>query len=218
MPKSKSKVMRGEAPKKKRVKQKQKQKTSVKTNVKVNVQSSGGSGGGGSSQGGYTPEVTRPAPYIPSAFQEARLANILDQIAKNVPVNISELVTTGRPIPEKAPPSGYNPRNDSEVLNSVFSPPLSFDAPYEIGGVSNANSRGAERALPNYEEVRRKFEIDPIDLTGLSQAEQSDILGGEFHPNQEFIIQPKKGGRKKGSKNKPKKVSSAETQSESGSM
>jgi hypothetical protein len=49
----------------------------------------------------------------------------------------------------------------------------------------------------------------------MSEDERSQIMGGEFAEEQEFVIQPKpkRGGGKKGSKNKPKFVI-AESESE----
>jgi len=76
--------------KKRKLKQKQKQKQVVKQSVRVNVQSSGGSGGGGS-----------VPPFVPSAFNESRLATLLETVAKKVPVQQPIYVPTGEAIPAR---------------------------------------------------------------------------------------------------------------------
>lgn len=171
--------------KKRKLRQKQKQKQVVRTNVKVNVQSSGGSGGGGSSQGGGVPS------YIPSAFNEQKLASLVEQIAAKVPVRQQVPVPVGMPIQQQVPSESFKPANDNATLKGVFNSPINFDEPVKVGGVS----KGDENT--RLEEIATRYRIAPIDVT-------SDQPVPQGHPQQEYIIQPKKGGRRKGSKNKPK--------------
>jgi hypothetical protein len=96
-------------PKKKGLKQKQKQM--VKTNVRVNVQSSGGSGAGGS---------IPPMSGVPSAFNEARLATLIEQISRKVPVQQPIYVPSGMPIDSFVPTAPFNPKDDRATLNAVF--------------------------------------------------------------------------------------------------
>jgi len=120
--------------KKRKLKQKQKQKQVVKQSVRVNVQSSGGSGGGGS-----------VPPFVPSAFNEARLATLLETVARKVPVQQPIYVPTGEAIPARnieAVPA--NPLNDTETLRAVFNKPIDFDRPIELGGI------GQERPKRSY--------------------------------------------------------------------
>lgn len=185
-------VMKKPKDKKRKLRQKQKQRQTVKTNVKVNVQSSGGSGGGGSSQGGSMPSM------IPSAFNERQLDGILQQIAQRIPVRQNVPVNNGMPIPQYVDPPRVNPANDNATLNSVFSAPLSFDSPMKVGGVSKG---GENTAL---EEITQRYRVDPIDIRGMSEDDMRALNATQFHQEQEFIIQPKQRGRKKGGKNKPK--------------
>lgn len=94
-------------PKKKGLKQKQKQM--VKTNVRVNVQSSGGSGAGGSIPSG-----------VPTAFNEARLATLIEQISRRVPVQQPVYVPSGMPIEQLVATAPFNPKDDRATLNAVF--------------------------------------------------------------------------------------------------
>ena len=103
------KAKKPKAPKKKGLKQKQKQM--VKTNVKVNVQSSGGSGAGGS---------IPPTAGVPSAFNEARLASLIESIGRRVPIQQPVYVPSGMPIQEQVPVAPFQPANDEATLNAVF--------------------------------------------------------------------------------------------------
>lgn len=177
--------------KRKKPKQKQKQKQIVKTNVKVSVQSSGGSGGGGSSM---------PQPFTDRSGENVRLQNLIEQLARKV--NVPVLVPNNMPITEQVRAPVYNPANDATTFKSIFKAPINFDEPISTGGVSQNSNR------PTYEDIRGRYVIPPIDTTGMSGDEISQLMGGEFAEEQEFVIQPKpkKGGRTKGSKNKPKFV------------
>lgn len=97
------------APKKKGLKQKQKQM--VRTNVKVNVQSAGGSGAGGS---------IPPNAGIPNVFQEERLASLIEQISRRVPIQQPMYVPSGMPIQHQVPVAPFEPTNDEATLNAVF--------------------------------------------------------------------------------------------------
>jgi hypothetical protein len=90
---------------------KQKQKQMVRTSVRVNVQSAGGSGAGGS---------IPPTAGVPSAFQEARLASLIEQIGRRVPVQQPVYVPSGMPIEELVPVARFQPANDAATLNAVF--------------------------------------------------------------------------------------------------
>jgi len=126
--------------KKRKLKQKQKQKQVVKQSVRVNVQSSGGSGGGGS-----------VPPFVPSAFNEARLATLLENVARKVPVQQPVYVPTGEAIPARnieAVPA--NPLNDTETLRAVFNKPIDFDRPIELGGIGQERPRRSYTRPPLY--------------------------------------------------------------------
>ena len=97
------------APKKKGLKQKQKQ--IVRTSVKVNVQSAGGSGAGGS---------IPPTAGVPSAFNEARLASLIESIGRRVPIQQPVYVPSGMPIQEQVPVARFEPANDEATLKAVF--------------------------------------------------------------------------------------------------
>lgn len=103
------KTKKQKAPKKKGLKQKQKQ--IVRTSVKVNVQSAGGSGAGGS---------IPPTAGIPSAFNEARLATLIEQIGRRVPVQQPVYVPSGMPIQSLVPAAPFQPANDAATLNGVY--------------------------------------------------------------------------------------------------
>ena len=166
MPSSDKKML-----KKRKLRQKQKQKQVVRTNVKVNVQSSGGSGGGGSSQGGMVPS------YIPSAFNEQKLASLVEQIAAKVPVRQSIPVPVGMPIQQTVEPPISNSANDNATLKGVFNSPINFDEPLVVGGVSHPSLK--EAMVSNLQEA--------------------------VAAQREFVT-AKRRGRKPGSKNKPKEV------------
>ena len=126
--------------KKRKLKQKQKQKQVVKQSVRVNVQSSGGSGGGGS-----------VPPFVPSAFNEARLATLLETVARKVPVQQPVYVPTGEAIPARnveAVPA--NPLNDTETLRAVYNKPIDFDRPIELGGIGQERPRRSYTRQPLY--------------------------------------------------------------------
>ena len=126
--------------KKRKLKLKQKQKQVVKQSVRVNVQSSGGSGGGGSIP-----------PFVPSAFNEARLATLLENVARKVPVQQPIYVPTGEAIPARnveAVPA--NPLNDTATLKAVFNQPINFDKPIELGGIGQERPRRSYTRQPLY--------------------------------------------------------------------
>lgn len=99
------------AKKLKKPKKKISQKQIVKTNVRVNVQSSGGSGAGGS---------IPPTAGIPNAFNEARLATLIEQIGRRVPIQQPVFVNSGMPINEPVAAARFEPANDAATLNAVF--------------------------------------------------------------------------------------------------
>lgn len=122
-------------PKKKGLKQKQKQM--VKTNVKVNVQSSGGSGAGGSIPSG-----------VPSAFNEARLATLIEQISRKVPIQQPVYVPSGTPIQKLVPPAPFNPKDDRETLNAVFMGESDLLKPLSNTGPVERKSRKPRERIP----------------------------------------------------------------------
>jgi len=149
--------------KKRKLKQKQKQKQVVKQSVRVNVQSSGGSGGGGSA-GGSVP------PFVPSAFNEARLATLLENVARKVPVQQPIYVPTGEAIPARnveAVPA--NPLNDTETLKAVFNKPINFDRPIELGGIGQERPIARKKSKPI--KVERQQSTPETSEAGFTRAE-----------------------------------------------
>lgn len=124
-------------PKKKGLKQKQKQM--VKTNVKVNVQSSGGSGAGGS---------IPPMSGVPSAFNEARLASLIEQISRKVPIQQPIYVPSGMPIEQLVSPAPFNPKDDRETLNAVFMGESDLLKPLSNTGPVERKSRKPRERIP----------------------------------------------------------------------
>jgi hypothetical protein len=135
---------------------------------------------------------------IPSAFNERQLDGILQQIAQRIPVRQNVPVSSGNPIQSFVDPPRVNPANDNATLRGVFSAPINFNEPIKVGGVSKG---GENTAL---EEMAQRYRVEPIDTTGMSEEDWRALQATTFTQEQEFIIQPKQRGRKKGSKNQPK--------------
>ena len=135
------KVKKPKAPKKKGLKQKQKQM--VRTSVKVNVQSAGGSGAGGS---------IPPTAGVPSAFNEARLASLIEQIGRRVPVQQPVYVPSGMPIQEQVPVARFEPANDEATLKAVFMGESDLRKPLTNTGpaVPKARARRADESDESY--------------------------------------------------------------------
>ena len=118
---------------------KQKQKQMVRTSVRVNVQSAGGSGSGGS-----VPQTSG----VPSAFNEARLATLIEQIGRRVPVQQTVHVPSGMPIEELVPAAAFNPRDDRATLNAVFMGESDLTKPLTTAGTVEKKARKPREKIP----------------------------------------------------------------------
>lgn len=143
------KVKKPKAPKKKGLKQKQKQ--IVRTSVKVNVQSAGGSGAGGS---------IPPNAGIPNVFQEERLASLIEQISRRVPIQQPIYVSSGMPIQHQVPVAPFEPANDEATLNAVFRGESDLRKPLTNTGpaVPKARARRANESDESYDIRIAKYE------------------------------------------------------------
>jgi hypothetical protein len=139
------KTKKPKAPKKKGLKQKQKQ--IVRTSVKVNVQSAGGSGAGGS---------IPPTAGIPSAFNEARLASLIESIGRRVPVQQPVYVPSGMPIQELVSAAPFQPANDEATLNAVFMGESDLTKPLTTAGPVEKKARKPRAKIPISERLTER--------------------------------------------------------------
>ena len=162
------KTKKPKAPRKKGLKQKQKQM--VQTSVKVNVQSAGGSGAGGS-----VPLTSG----IPNAFNEARLATLIEQIGRRVPVQQPVYVPSGMPIQEQVPAVPFQPANDEATLKAVFMGESDLRKPLTNTGPVEKKARKPREKIPISNKIKEKEagymsfpsseEYSPIGYEAVSQ-------------------------------------------------